>query len=345
MSIPDLMTKNAHEYARLMEELLTKVGEGIKSFILLRSEKEEALKRVARAELDIQRKPSTGKDVPIQGQGQSDVEALRKDDPIQGLKNVTGTAIVAKTGAEAIQQGKDNQAKTDSILYLRDNLEPGVPVQLKDGATVTSTIVSDGIVEIEVEKDGQKQSIGKVSETGIVAVNPSYSNERLETIQELIDRQKVEQSTEEPQATQTTQATQVTQATQATQTTPIAAVENEETSIQTQSILTEVTKTDLNNLQAYLYSDEHRMKNPNAYLTKDMANKKMHPHQQKYMQKARAKHGSHITTTDRILDTDRYEVDLAPEDVEKISVANEWAAREEAKEKSLQKEQNNHISR
>jgi putative ubiquitin-RnfH superfamily antitoxin RatB of RatAB toxin-antitoxin module len=342
MSIPDLMTKNAHEYARLMEELLTKVGEGIKSFILLRSEIEEARKRVARAELDIQRKPSTGKDVSIQGQGQSDVEVLRKDDPIQGLKNVTGTAIVAKTGAEAIQQGKDNQAKTDSILYLRDNLEPGVPVQLKDGATVTSTIVSNGIVEIEVEKDGQKQSIGKVSETGIVAVNPSYSNERLEIIQELIDSKIIEQSTEEPQVNQ---ATQVTQATQATQATPIAAVENEATSIQTQSILTEVTKTDLNNLQAYLYSDEHRMKNPNAYLTKDMANKKMRPHQQKYMQKARAKHGSHITTTDRILDTDRYEVDLAPEDVEKISVANEWAAREEAKEKRLQKEQNSNISR
>ncbi len=330
MSIPDLMTKNAHEYARLMEELLTKVGEGIKSFILLSSEIEEARKRVARAELDIQRKPSNGKDVPIQGQGQSDVEVLRKDDPIQRLKNVTGTAIVAKTGAEAIQQRKDNQAKTDSILYLRDNLEHGVAVYLKDGATVTSTIVSDGIVEIEVEKDGQKQSIGKVSDTGIVAVNPSYSNEWLETIQELIDRQQVEKST------------QVTQSTQAT---PIAAVENETTSIELLSISTQVTKRDLNNLQAYLYSDEYKKLNPNSYVNKEMVNKKMQPHQVKYMQQARAKHGSHITTTDPILDTEQYEVDLLPEDAKKISVANEWAAREEAKEKHLQKERHNHISR
>jgi hypothetical protein len=330
MSIPDLMTKNAHEYARLMEELLTKVGEGIKSFILLSSEIEEARKRVARAELDIQRKPSNGKDVPIQGQGQSDVEVLRKDDPIQGLKNVTGTAIVAKTGAEAIQQRKDNLAKTDSILYLRDNLEHGVPVHLKDGATVTSTIVSDGIVEIEVKKDGQKQSIGKVSETGIVAVNLSYSNERLETIQELIDRQKIEKST------------QVTQSTQAN---PIAAVENETTSIELQSISTQVTKRDLNNLQAYLYSDKYKKLNPNSSANKEMVNKKIQPHQAKYMQQARAKHGSYITTTDPILDTEQYEVDLAPEDAKKISVANEWAAREEAKEKHLQKERHNHISR
>jgi putative ubiquitin-RnfH superfamily antitoxin RatB of RatAB toxin-antitoxin module len=330
MSIPDLMTKNAHEYARLMEELLTKVGEGIKSFILLSSEIDEARKRVARAELDIQRKPSTGKDLPIQDRGQSDVEVLRKDDPIQGLKNVTGTGIVAKTGAEAIQQGRDNQAKSDSILYLRDNLEHGVPVQLKDGATVTSTIVSDGIVEIEVEKDGQKQSIGKVSETGIVAVNPSYSNERLEIIKELIDSKKIEKST---------------QATQVTQVNPIGGMENEMTSIELQSISTQVTKRDLNNLQAYLYSDEYKQLNPNSSANRAMVNKKMQPHQEKYMKQARAKHGSHISTTDPILDTEQYEVDLAPKDAEKISVANEWAAKEEVKEKHLQKERHNHISR
>jgi hypothetical protein len=318
MSIPDLMTKNAHEYAKLMEELLAKAGEGIKSFILLNSEIDSAHYKIDRDKLDVEQKPSSSKGAPIQDQ--SDVEVSQKGDPIQGLKNVTGTGIVAKTGAEAIQQGKDNQAKTDSLLYLRSNLEEGVPVTLKDGATLTSTPVSEGIIKIEVEKNGQKQSIGKVSETGIVAIDLSYSNEQLEIIQELIDSKKIEKSTQLTQATQATQA---------------ASSEAEPVSIK-------VTKQDLNNLQAYLYSDEYKKEHPEA--NRSTANKKMQPHQSNYMQQARAEHGKDITTTDPILSSEKYEVNLTSEDINNIPVANQWAAQQK-QEQERKQTQNHHITR
>jgi hypothetical protein len=326
MSIPDLMTKNAHEYAKLMEELLAKAGDGIKSFILLNSEIDSANYKIDRERLEVEQKPTTSKGAPIQGQ--SDVEVSRKSDPIQGLKNVTGTGIAAKTGAEAIQQGKDNQAKTDSLIYLRSNLEEGVPVKLKDGATITSRTVSDGIIEIEVEKDGQKQSIGKVSETGIVAVDLSYSNDRLEIIQELINNKEIEKST---QVTQ--EASSEAQPVQ-----PEAALS------EAQPVQTKVTKKDLNNLQAYLYSDEYKKEHPGA--NRETANNKMQPHQEKYMKQARAQHGNDITTRDPILNNEQYEVDLAAEDVDKISVANEWAAKEEqVKQQQLQRERSINKSR
>jgi hypothetical protein len=324
MSIPDLMTKNAHEYAKLMEELLAKAGEGIKSFILLNSEIDSAHYKIDRDKLDVEQKPSSLKSNPIQAQ--SDVEVLQKGDPIQGLKNVTGTGIVAKIGAEAIQQGKDNQAKTDSLLYLRSNLEEGVSVTLKDGATLTSSPVSEGIIKIEVEKNGQKQSIGKVSEIGIVAIDPSYTNEQLEVIQELIDSKEIGKSA------QVTQASQVTQATQATQ---VASSEAEPVSIK-------VTKQDLNNLQAYLYSDEYKKEHPEA--NRSTANKKMQPHQSKYMQQARAEHGNDITTTDPILSSEKYEVNLTSEDINNIPVANQWAAQHK-QEQERKQTQNNHITR
>jgi putative ubiquitin-RnfH superfamily antitoxin RatB of RatAB toxin-antitoxin module len=329
MSIPDLMTKNAHEYAKLMEELLAKAGDGIKSFILLNSEIDSANYKIDRERLEVEQKSTTSKGAPIQGQ--SDVEVSRKSDPIQGLKNVTGTGIAAKTGAEAIQQGKDNQAKTDSLIYLRSNLEEGVPVKLKDGATVTSRTVSDGIVEIEVEKDGQKQSIGKVSETGIVAVDLSYSNDRLEIIQELINHKEIEKST------------QVTQEA-SSEAQPVQPVQTEAALSEAQPVQTKVTKKDLNNLQAYLYSDEYKKEHPGA--NRETANNKMQPHQEKYMKQARAQHGNDITTRDPILNNEQYEVDLAAEDVDKISVANEWAAKEEqVKQQELQRERGINKSR
>jgi hypothetical protein len=323
MSIPDLMTKNAHEYAKLMEELLAQAGEGIKSFILLNSEIDSANYKIDRERLEVEQKPTTSKGAPIQGQ--SDVEVSRKSDPIQGLKNVTATGIA---GAEAIQQGKDNQAKTDSLIYLKSNLEEGVPVKLKDGATVTSKTVSDGIVEIEVEKDGQKQSIGKVSDTGMVAVDPSYGNDRLETIQELINNKEIEQST---QATQETSS-------------EAQPVQTEAALSEAQPVQTKVTKKDLNNLQAYLYSDEYKKEHPEA--NRETANNKMQPHQENYMKQARAQHGNDITTRDPILDNEQYEVDLAAEDVDKISVANEWAAKQEqVEQQQLQKERSINKSR
>jgi hypothetical protein len=327
MSIPDLITKNNHEFARLMEELLSKAGEGIKSIILLNSEIKAERYKIDRVGLDVQQK-FTGEVVPTQAQGNVDVEVSRKSsegqDPIQGLKNVTGTGVVAKTAAEAIQQGKDNQAKTNSIVYLRDNLEPGVPVRLKDGSILTSLSTDDGIVNIEVEKDGHKQSIGKVNEAGLVAVNPAYSNEQLETIQELIDRKQVERPTQVSQST--------------------AVEQQQPSSVEVQTAPTLVTKRELNNLQAYLYSDDYKKEHPDA--SREAANNKMAPHQNKYMEQAREEHGSDLGTTDPILNSQKYEVNLSSEDAKNIHVANKWAEQREAREEAKRElSHKGHISR
>jgi hypothetical protein len=313
-SIPDLLTKNTHEFARLMEEVLAKTGETIRSIILINAEIDAAHYKIDRDKVDIERKESTSQDIPIQGT--SDIKVERKTpklgyDPLQALKNVTGTAVVAKTGAEGIQQGKDNQAKSGLMVYLRDNLEHGIPVNLKDGSIITSKEVGDGIVRIEVDRDGEKTSLGKVNETGQVAIDPAYTNEHLQLIQELIESKELEKSTQQS---------------------PIEVADSK----------AQVTKEDLNNLQAYLYSDEYKRSHLGA--SQEAANAKMQPHQHKYMEQARKQHGSQLTPTDPFLKTQKYSSDLEPEDIKKIPIANEWAAQQEAK-RQLQQHRTNRMSR